>query len=106
MPDIGALLSPSSVAVIGASTDKAILRGRIMSILTSHGYAGKIYPISRRHESVAGLKAYASIADVPERVDLAVVIIPAEFVPNALAQCGAAGVRAAQIITSGPGSGR
>ncbi|PPR23711.1 MAG: hypothetical protein CFH40_01014 [Alphaproteobacteria bacterium MarineAlpha10_Bin3] len=101
MPDIGALLSPSSVAVIGASTDEAILRGRIMTILTSHGYAGQIYPISRRHDSVAGLKAYTRIADVPERVDLAVLIIPAEFVPDALTQCGAAGVRAAQIITSG-----
>jgi len=101
MPDIGALLSPSSVAVVGASTDEAILRGRIMTILTSHGYAGQIYPISRRHDSVAGLKAYTRIADVPERVDLAVLIIPAEFVPDALTQCGAAGVRAAQIITSG-----
>ena len=101
MPNIGALLSPATVAVIGASTDDSILRGRIMMILTSHDYKGRIYPISRRHDEVFGLKAYASIADVPERVDLAVVIIPAEFVPGALAECGAAGVRAAQIITSG-----
>lgn len=101
MPDIGALLSPASVAVVGASPDTNILRGRIMHVLGCHPYNGKVYPISRSHEEVMGLKAYHSVSDLPEAVDLAVLIIPSAFVPDTLKECGAMGVKAAQIITSG-----
>lgn len=101
MPDIGALLSPSSVAVVGASPDAGILRGRIMHVLACHPYKGKVYPVSRSHSEVLGLKAYPTVSDLPEAVDLAVLIIPAAYVPDTLEECGAKGVRAAQIITSG-----
>lgn len=101
MPDIGALLSPSSVAVVGASPDTKILRGRIMHVLGCHPYKGKVYPVSRSNDEVMGLKAYPTVSDLPEAVDLAVLIIPAAYVPDTLEECGRVGVKAAQIITSG-----
>ncbi len=101
MPDIGALLSPATVAVVGASPDEHILRGRIMHVMGSHPYKGTVYPVSRSHDEVLGLKAYKAVSELPETVDLAVLIIPAEYVPDTLEECGSKGVRAAQILTSG-----
>jgi acyl-CoA synthetase (NDP forming) len=98
---IGALLSPRSVAVIGAAPAGQGLRGRILETMLAHPYKGRIYPISRSHAEVQGLKAYASIAECPERVDCAVLIIPGKFVAEELARCGEAGVKAAIILSSG-----
>ena len=58
MPDIGKLLWPKTVAVVGASSDTKGLRGRILEVMLSHPYAGKIYPVSRSAAEVQGLKAY------------------------------------------------
>jgi acyl-CoA synthetase (NDP forming) len=99
--NIGALLNPRSVAVVGAAPAGQGLRGRILKTITSHPYAGRIYPISRSHAEVQGVKAYPSVADVPEQIDLAVLIIPAKFVPEELERCGKAGVKAAIILSSG-----
>jgi acyl-CoA synthetase (NDP forming) len=99
--DIGALLNPRSVAIIGAAPAGQGLRGRILEIMASHPYAGRIYPVSRSLGEVQGLKAYSTIGDVPAPVDLAVLIIPAKFVIDELERCGRAGVKAAIIISSG-----
>ena len=101
MPDLSALLSPGSVAVIGASPDLSGLRGRTLKVMLRHPYRGRIYPVSRSHASVQGVQAYSSIDKVPERVDLAVLIVPARFVPDELERCGRAGVKAALILASG-----
>lgn len=101
MPDIDALLSPRSIAIVGASPDATIIRGKVQHVLHARKYPGKIYPISRSNAEVQDVKAYPSIADVPEAVDLAMVIIPAAAVPSALEECGEAGVKAAYIISSG-----
>ena len=101
MPDLTPLLSPRAVAVIGASPDTTIIRGRLLHTLVARGYPGAIYPITRSHGEIHGLKAYASIDDVPGPVDLAIVVIPAEAVAEALDACGRRGVKAAAIISSG-----
>lgn len=101
MPDLDALLAPRSIAIIGASPDETIIRGRIQHVLQRRGFPGRLYPISRSHAEVQGLRAYPNIGEVPERVDLAIVVIPAAAVPEALEECGRAGVRAAYIISSG-----
>ena len=101
MPDLSPLLSPRSVAVIGASPDTGILRGRIMHVLCRHEFAGRIYPVSRSHDTIMGHAAFPSVARVPEPVDLAVLIIPAVHVPEALRDCAAAGARAALVLASG-----
>ena len=101
MPDLAAHFSPKSVAVIGASPDAHIIRGRLMHMLGCHPFPGKIYPVSRSHDEINGLKAYKSVGDIPDRVELAILAIPAANVPDALVECGEAGVRAALIISSG-----
>jgi acetate---CoA ligase (ADP-forming) len=101
VPDIGKLLWPRSVAVVGASSDTERLRGRVLQVMRSHAFQGPIYPVCRSEAEVQGLKAYRSVAELPDRPDLAVLIIPAQFVPEELARCGAAGIPAATILSSG-----
>jgi acyl-CoA synthetase (NDP forming) len=99
--DFAALLSPRTIAVVGASPDLHIFRGRTLKVMLGHRYDGRIYPVSRSHSEIQGLIAYPSVAAIPEPIDLAILIIPAEFVADELERCGAAGVRAVMILSSG-----
>ncbi len=101
MPDIHALFWPRHVAVIGASADLESLRGRLMHTLSAHPFQGQLYPVTRSHKEVLGRKAYASVADLPQRPDLAVMIIPAQFIPQELERCARAGAKAAVVLSSG-----
>jgi acyl-CoA synthetase (NDP forming) len=101
MPDLRPLLAPASIAVIGASADTHSLRGRLTHALIGHGYAGRLYPVTRSQSEVLGVRAYASVGDLPEPADLAVIVVPAAVVPQTLAECGARGIRAAVVISSG-----
>jgi acyl-CoA synthetase (NDP forming) len=101
LPHIRRMLSPRSVAVVGASSDAHGLRGRIMQVMMGHAYAGKTYPVSRSESEVRGLKAYRSVSELPETPDVAVLIIPAKFVPQELERCGQAGIKAVLILSSG-----
>ena len=101
MPDLKPLLSPDSVAIIGASADTHTLRGRTTQYLIAHGYPGRVYPVTRSQSEVLGLKAYPSPAALPAPADLAVVLVPAAHVVETLAQCGERGIRAAVVISSG-----
>ncbi|MHB1548615.1 MAG: CoA-binding protein, partial [Acidimicrobiales bacterium] len=67
---LAALLSPASIAVIGASEDPETLSGRPLQILAQHGYTGAVYPVNPRHRSIGGIPAFPSIGDVPGPVDL------------------------------------
>src|SRR5262249_10201730 len=101
MPDLKPLLSPDSVAVIGASADTEPLRGRLTHALIGHGYDGRVFPVTRSQSEVLGLRAYPTVAELTEAVDLAVILVPAAHVVDTLEQCGARGVRAAVVISSG-----
>ena len=101
MADLSAFLSPKTVAVIGASPDTTSLRGRIMKVLLCHDFKGKVFPISRSHPEIMGLKAFPTISDVPEKVDLAVLIIPAIYVADTLEECAKHRVKSALILSSG-----
>ncbi len=101
MADLSAFLSPKTVAVIGASPDTTSLRGRIMKVLLCHDFKGKVFPISRSHPKIMGLKAFPTISDVPEQVDLAVLIIPAIYVADTLEECAKHEVKSALILSSG-----
>jgi len=102
MPDLRPLLSPKSLAIVGASADESI-RGRLTKQLIEHGFDGPIYPVTRSQSEVLGRKAYKSVADLPEPVDLAVIVVPAAHVISTIEQCGARGIPAAVIISSGFG---
>ena len=98
--ELGALLTPRSVAVIGASEDLTKFGGRIFKLLVQHGFGGAIYPINPKREELLGLRAYPSIADTPTPPDMAVMAVQREAVQDTVAACAAAGTRAAVIITS------
>jgi acetate---CoA ligase (ADP-forming) len=101
MADIGKLLCPQSVAVVGASSDVQGLRGRILQTILSHPFAGRVYPVSRSATEVQGVKAYPSVDTLPEPAALAILIVPAQYVPTELERCGRAGIKAAMILSSG-----
>jgi acyl-CoA synthetase (NDP forming) len=103
MPDLRPLLSPASVAIIGASADTHSLRGRLTHALIGHGYPGRVYPVTRGGGEVLGLTAYRTLAELPEAAELAIVLVPAALVPQTLDECGRRGIPAAVVISSGFG---
>jgi len=92
---------PRSIAVIGASDAEGKLGYNVFKNLTGHHYPGSLYPINPGKESVMGVRAYKSILDVPEPVDLAIVIVPAKAVERAIADCCAKGVRFVVVEAAG-----
>ena len=102
---LDALLRPRNVAMIGASRDPAALGGRPLGFMARYGFAGTMYPVNGKGGEVQGVPAYASVLDLPEPVDLALVMVRAELVPRVLLDCAAAGVRVAVVLSSGFGEG-
>ncbi len=95
------LFIPESIAVIGASSKKGKIGYEILENIIEYGYKGKVYPININKKEIMGLKAYKSVLDVKEDIDLAVIAIPAKFVPSVLLECGKKGIKAVTIISSG-----
>lgn len=89
------------VAILGASTNPTKLSFGIVENLLSHQYKGGIYPVNPNTNEVLGLKAYPTILDVPDPVDLAVVVLPSTVILETLEDCGRRGIRAVVIITGG-----
>ncbi|MEV6238476.1 acetate--CoA ligase family protein [Lentzea sp. NPDC051838] len=97
------IMKPAAVAVIGASNEEGKIGNSVMKNLVNGGFGGEIYPINPKADEVLDRKAFASIADVPGDVDVAVFAIPAKFVPAALEEVGKKGVAGAIMIPSGFG---
>lgn len=95
------MLKPSSVAVIGASADRSKIGNAVLSNLLLGDFAGPVYPVNPEHRSVRGVRAYESVLDISDPVELAVVAVPAAGVDEVLDQCMAKGVRALVVFTSG-----
>ena len=93
--DLSIFFRPRGVAVIGASADPQKLGHGIVHNLIANRYPGCIYPINPREDAILDLKTYPHIADVPDPVDLAVIIVPAERVPAQIEACGQRGLKAA-----------
>lgn len=98
---LDALMAPKSIAVVGASADPAKIGGRPLKFLRQNGFAGEIFPINPRHQEIQGLRAYSSLAEVHEPVDLALVSVPERAVVEAVRDCADAGVRAVTIFSAG-----
>ncbi|UCE44509.1 MAG: bifunctional acetate--CoA ligase family protein/GNAT family N-acetyltransferase [Candidatus Bathyarchaeota archaeon] len=95
------IFNPKSIAVIGASDEKGSVGYVLMKNLKELGYKGKVYPINIRDLEVFGLKAYKTVSELPENVDLAVVATPAKTVPVILEECGKAGILGVIVISAG-----
>ena len=104
--NLDALFRPRSIALVGASPDRTIIRGRIVEAVTLHGFDGPLHAVSRSHDEIAGIPCHPSVEALPEPVDLAIVTIPAEHVAATLRACGRKGVKAAIVISSGFGEER
>jgi acyl-CoA synthetase (NDP forming) len=99
--NLDAFFHPASVAVIGASDTPGKLGHEILRNLKEGGFPGGLYPINPKAQNILGLPAFRNIGEVPEPVDMAVVIIPARMVPGAVAECGRSGVKGAVVISGG-----
>ena len=99
--DLSRLLSPRATAVVGASEDRMRIGGQPVHSLTAYGYRGAVYPVNPRHELIQGLKCYPDVGSVPRPCDVAVIVLPAEQVPQAIEQCGAAGIPFAIVLSAG-----
>jgi acyl-CoA synthetase (NDP forming) len=95
------VFSPSAIAVVGASDDADKIGGKVLRTLMRHNYAGKLYPVNPSRSTVAGLKAYTSVASIGMPVDLALIAVPAAAVPYTLQECALAGIPGAVIFSSG-----
>jgi acyl-CoA synthetase (NDP forming) len=98
---LDSFFAPDSIALIGASRDLEKIPGRLLSMLRKNGYPGRLYPVNPNYQEIDGLRCFKSIADIGVPVDLAIVVIPARAVLEALEQCAAAGARHAVVISSG-----
>ena len=95
------LFSPRSVAVIGASNRPDSVGGVVFKNMLESGYQGKLYPINPGHAEIQGHRAYASIEQIGEPIELAVIATQAATVPDIIEACGKYGVRAAVILSAG-----
>jgi acetyltransferase len=92
---------PSNVAVIGATEHENSVGRTTLWNLISSPFGGAVFPVNPKRSNVLGIKAYPGIKDVPEPVDLAVVITPARTVPQVIRECGECGVKGAVVISAG-----
>jgi len=97
------LLHPRSVALIGASTDPDKIGYAVLGNLLRADFTGPVFPVNAEHRSVRGVRAYPSVLDIPDPVDLAVVAVPAAHMDEVMDACLAKGVKALVVISSGFG---
>jgi len=97
------VLSPKSVAIVGASSDFSKFTGRTVKYMLKHGYTGKFYPVNPKRDEIAGHPCYPTVKDLPEPVDTVFIQIPARFVPGVLEECIETGVKSAIIHSAGMG---
>jgi len=97
---LDSLFRPKSVAIIGASTKDLSIGNRVIKNLVDFEFKGPVYPINPKADEVRGIKAYKSIMDCPDGIDVVHMVIPAKFVPQAVEDCGKKGVKNI-IINSG-----
>ena len=95
------IMKPKSIAVIGASTKEHTIGSDIMKRLQEYKFNGKIYPVNPKGGIIEGLQAYTSVLEIPENIDLAIVVVNAKFVLSTIDQCHEKGIKGVCIITAG-----
>jgi len=110
--ELKCFFEPEGVAVIGASRNteklgyqvvKNLIDGGSFSLPHLRGFSGRIFPVNPRTDKILGLRCYPRVTDIPERVDLAIICIPAKFVPQAVQDCAQKKVKGINIISAGFG---
>ena len=98
---LDAIFRPGSVAVIGATDRDGSVGRTVMRNLINNPFGGTVYPVNPDRPSISGIKAYSSVSEVPEPVDLAVIVTPAPTVPGIVRECAEVGVEGAIVISAG-----
>jgi acetyltransferase len=93
--------SPKTVAVIGATENPGTVGRTLLWNLVTSPFGGTVYPVNPKRPSVLGVKAYKSVSEIPEEVDLAVIVTPPPSIPGIIKECGDNGVRGAIVISAG-----
>ena len=101
MTGLAKLLRPQSVAVVGASADRAKTSGRPVGYLRKHGFRGRVYPVNPRASDIDGLRCYPDVQSLPEAPDVAIVLLGAERAQQAVRDLAAMGTGAAIVLASG-----
>lgn len=101
MSSLKALLSPASIAILGASAELNKVNGRTLRFLQEKGYRGRIFPVNPKYASIAGLPCFPDVAALPEVPDLAVIAVPAAHVLSSVLELGKRGCPSAVIFSSG-----
>jgi len=96
-----AMLEPTSVAIIGASDDPARIGGRPLRYMRDGGFSGAVYPVNPNRSEVQGIPAFASILEVPEAVDCAIIAVPAKIVARTIEDCAGRGVKSVIVFSAG-----
>ncbi len=95
------MINPASIAVVGASANEKKNGGRLFRYLIENQYPGKLYPINPGSSEIKGYKAYPTIKEVPEDIDLACIIVEAKRIPQVMEDCISKGIKAVIIYSSG-----
>ncbi len=98
---LNALMDPRSVAVVGASSNPDKAGGRPLQYMVQTGYEGALYPVNPNRAEILSLRAYPSLADLPETPDVCVIAVPVDRVEDYIVQCGELGIRSAIVFASG-----
>ena len=98
---LDAIMKPKSVAIIGASERAGAIGKELTNKMLTYGYKGELYPVNPKSDTVLGVKAYKNVMDIPNPVDLAVIVVPRDFVYQVVDECGKKGVKGLVIITAG-----
>jgi acetyltransferase len=95
------IFSPRSIAVIGASRSRRKVGWEVLHNILTYGYQGRVYPVNLSADSIHSIKAYPSVLDIPDEVDMAIILIPASKVLQVVEECGQKGVKGLVVITAG-----
>jgi acetyl coenzyme A synthetase (ADP forming)-like protein len=101
MSDIESIIGPKSIAVVGATKRQGSIGLAIFKNLIDAGYQGILYPVNPKAKSVQGVKAYPTLRDIPDDVDMAVLVVPSERVASVIEEASQKGIRGCVVITAG-----
>jgi acetyltransferase len=98
---LDSIFYPKSMAIIGASRQQGSVGQALLANIIDSRFQGIVYPVNPRAKGILGIKCYPSVMDIPDEVDLAIVIVPSRFVPSILEECAKKKIKGAIVITAG-----
>ena len=101
MNNIDSIFYPKSIAIIGASREPGSVGHSLLANIIDSRFQGVAYPVNPKAEAILGIKCHPRVLEIPDEVDLAVVIVPAPLVPQVLEECGVKGIKGAITISAG-----